>query len=245
MLLFGLACALFLAFEGHGNAQSASAGQARSFEEFDGYLLVLAQTSPKEVISAAKRFERQWPHSELLAEVFELELEAYRSLGDSNSAIAAGEEALKRAADNLAALANVGYILANSTSDARQLGRAEAYARRELELSKAIRVPKSILPEEWEEIQGHLGSTAHATLGLVAYKRGDLGGAIREFELAIQGGPAPDPVHYYRLGRLYQATGNEPAAIHMLQRAAESSDRDIRQLAERELQSMRRRSRHE
>jgi tetratricopeptide (TPR) repeat protein len=235
-----LTCVVFLACGSNGQAQFTSAGQANSPEEFDAYLLVLSKTSPKEVISAAGDFERHWPHSELLAHVFALELEAYRSVGDSAKAILAGEKALKAAPDNLVVLTNLAYIIANSTIDSQQLARAEGYARSELELARTIRVPKRISPEEWDEIRGRLGSTAHATLGLVAYKRGDIAGAIQKFETAVKLVPAADPAQYYRLGMLYEASGNQSKAVEMLRRAAESSDPTIRQLAEQKLKSLQR-----
>lgn len=221
-------------------AQFSSAGQANSPEEFDAYLLVLSKTSPKEVILAAGEFEQRWPRSELLPHIFELELEAYRSLGNSAKAILAGVKALKVAPDNLVVLANLGYIIAGSTTDPQQLARAEAYARRELEVSKTIRIPKKISPEEWEEIQGHLGSVAHATLGLVSYKRGEIAGAIREFETAVKLSSTPDPAQIYRLGMLYKASGNLSGATEMFRRAADTNDPTIRELAQRELRFLRR-----
>jgi tetratricopeptide (TPR) repeat protein len=218
--------------------QSPSAGQARSREEFDGYLLVLSKSVPKEVIPAAEDFERQWPSSELLAHVLELKLEAYRSLGDSFNAILAGERALKAAPDNILVLTNIAYIIASTSNDRQQLARAEHYARRELELAKTIRIPKRISLAEWDEISGQQNSTAHAALGLVDYKRGDIAGAIKEFETAVKLAPVPDPAQYYRLGRLYRASGNEFQAIEMLRRAVASNDPAIRPLAESELQSI-------
>jgi tetratricopeptide (TPR) repeat protein len=221
-----------------GLAQSPSTGQADSREEFDEYLALLLKTAPKEIISAAEGFEKHWPRSELLAHVLELELEAYRSLGDSANAILAGEKALKAAPDNLLVLTNLAYIIASSTNDRQQLARAERYARRELELSGTIRIPKRISPNEWDEMKRRQNSTAHAALGLVAYKRGELAQAIHEFETAGKLAPAPDAAHYYRLGMLYQASGNESGAIEMLGRAAESSDPAIRLPAEKELKSL-------
>jgi len=92
-----LTCVVLLVYGSNSQAQFSSAGQADSREEFDAYLLVLSKTSPNEVISVAGDFERHWPQSELLAHVSELELEAYRALGDSANAILAGEKALKAA----------------------------------------------------------------------------------------------------------------------------------------------------
>jgi tetratricopeptide (TPR) repeat protein len=238
MGFFRMTCALFLLLTTNDQAQFTSAGQAKSREEFDAYLVVLTKTSPKEVISAAGDFEQLWPHSELLGQVLELQLNAYRSVGDSAHAILAGERALKAVPDNLVILGNLAYLIANSTSDPQQLARAEEYARRELERSRTILAPKKISPEEWSENQSRLGSTAHAALGLVSYKRGDLAGAIREFETAVKLAPAPDPAQYYRLGILYRASGNQSKAVEMFHRAAETNDPTVRPLAERELKSL-------
>ena len=235
---FLLSCALFLFLATNDKAQFTSAGQAKSREEFDAYLLVLSKKTPKEVISAAGDFEQHWPHSELLGHVLELQLNAYRLLGDSAQAIVTGEKALKVVPDNLVILSNLAYIIANSTTDAQRLAQAEEYARRELDRSRTILIPKKISLEEWNEIRDRLGSTAHAALGLVCYKRGDVAGAIRELETAVKVAPAPDPAHYYRLGMLYRASGNQSKAAEMLHRAAESNDAIVRPLAERELKSM-------
>ena len=240
---FVLQCTLVLMLGPRCQGQFASAGQASSPQEFDAYLEVLSKTSPREVLSATRDFNQLWPQSNLLAHVFELELEAYRSIGDSAGAILAGEKALRVAPDNLVVLTNLSEIIANSTADPQQLARAEQYARKELEMSKTMRVPKRISPEEWDEIQGRLGSTAHATLGLVAYKRGDVTTAVVELEAAVKLAPTPDPIQYYRLGRLYRTRGDETEGIQMLLRAAESSDPTIRQLAERELHAVSRKTR--
>ncbi len=232
--------AVFLASPGKGHAQLAKEPQADSPDEFDAYLLVLLKATPADVISAAHEFERRWPRSELCAYVYKMELEAHRSLGDSEKALRAGEKALQAAPDNLEVLTALATILANQASDAPRLSRAEEYARKVLGLSKTLRIPKWIPPEKWEEIQGRLGSEAHAGLGLVAYKRGDVNSAVREFESAVSMAPVPQPVHLYRLGMLYRSRGRLAEAIQMFQRAAASNEPTIRQLAERQLKSLRR-----
>src|SRR3984957_19666306 len=228
-------CVMLLVLQADAQSQFSFPGQASSPEEFDAYLVILGKTSPKEIISATTDFERHWPHSELIAHVFELEAEAYASLGDSTNAILSDERALDVAPDNLVVLANLAYLIANSAIDAEQLARAEKYAQRELKLSQTIMIPKKISPQEWEDIQSRVGSTAHASLGLVAYKSGNLAGAIREFEAAVALERVPDPAQYYRLGLLYRASGNQSKALEMLRRAAESTDPTIRQLAQKEL----------
>ena len=212
--------------------QLSSLGQANSPEEFDAYLAVAAETAPEKIISAADEFERRWPHSEMVASVFEIQAEAYRSLGDWEKSVAAARSALLMAPDNLAVLANLAYTIADNPADPQKLVQAETFARRELKLSETIRVPRSISQQQWQDTRAHLDSLAHASLGLVAYKRDDPAEAIREFETAIKLERIPDPAHYYRLGLLYRSSGRLPEAIDMLKRAAASNDPVICRMAE-------------
>jgi tetratricopeptide (TPR) repeat protein len=213
-------------------------GQANSTDEFDAYLLILKETKPNRIIVAASDFARHWPQSEMLAQILEAESEAYASLGDAENAVQSGEKALAVAPGNLAVLANLAYTIANSATGPQPLSRAEQYAKRVLELSQIIRVPRKMTPQEWQATRSHLTSTAHAALGLIAYKRGNSNTAIRELETAVSAERAPNPAHYYRLGLLYQVTGNRSKAVEMLQRAAATGDPTIRQLAEAKLKSI-------
>jgi len=221
-----------------GLSQFVSLPQADSPEEFDGYLDVLSKSTPVDVISAAKEFEKNWPESQLLGPVCQMELEAYRSLNDPSHAIEAGQRALKFAPGNLAVTTDLASIIADTAMDPQRLDQAEQYARKTLEALKTFTVPKWISPEKWEKIEGRLKSEAHAALGLVAYKRGGIPQAIREFETAIDLAPVPEPTEYYRMGRLYQANGDKPAAIQKLRQAAAMNDPTIRQLAQKELKTL-------
>lgn len=232
-LLLGCWLGLWLAADGRG--QFASLPQADSPEEFDAYLDVLSKARPADVISSAREFEKNWPHSPLRGPVCQMELEAYRSLDDFSGAIEAGQRALQFAPGNLQVTAELASIIADATADVQQLARAEDYARRTLQALKTFTVPKWIPPQKWEMMEGQLKSEAHAALGMVAYKRGDTPQAIREFEAAVELAPVPQPAQYYRLGMLYRASGNKPAALEKLQRAAQMDDPAIRRLAEKQL----------
>jgi len=221
-----------------GRAQFAVEPQADTPEEFDAYLVVLSKSTPRDIISAANDFERKWPRSTLCASIYEMELEAYRSLNDSAGAIQAGEKALHAAPNNLAVLAQLAYLIANSSSDPPQLARAEELARTEVEKSKTIKLPRWMSPARWEETQARLGTMAYSALGLVAYKRGNLALAIREMETAMNLTPTPDPTLCYRLGMLYKTSGDTARAIQELQKAAASNDPVLRQLAQRQLKAL-------
>lgn len=202
--------------------------QAESPEEFDAYLRVLDAQSPAGVVAAGDAFVADWPSSGLRAHVYELELEAYRAMGDASKAMAAGEASLRLAPDNVVVLANLADVLANGAHDAKRLARAEECARRVIAVTATLRIPKFISPAEWESSSSRWNSQAHAALGMVANARGDTSAAIREFETAVAMAPGPDGTQYYRLGLLYRAAGRNEEAVRALRRAAEAGDAEIR-----------------
>jgi tetratricopeptide (TPR) repeat protein len=233
-----LVCVLFWCSTANAAAQFAALPEADTPEEFDAYLRVLAATTPKTVIEAAADFEKQWPGSALRGHVYQLELEAFRALGDAPRAIQAGEKALQSLPDNLAVLADLSLLLANGARDPARLNRAEQCARKLLELVKGFRLPKWIPPRQWLEDQARLCSQAHAALGLVANQRGQISVAIREFETAVSLAPAPDATQIYRLGVLYHAAGRDDEARKTFERAAVMNQPLIRELAEKELAAL-------
>ena len=232
--------AILAATAGICMAQFAPLPQAESPEEFDAYLAVMDAGTAAATIAASEGFVHTWPTSGLCGHVYEMEFEAYRRLGDADRAIEAGEKSLAAAPDNLVMLANLAVVLANGTREAKRLQRSEIYARKVIELSQSIRLPKFIAPQEWARTSARLNSQAHAALGLVANQRDDVKGAIHEFEAAIALAPEPDATQYYRLGMLYRASGNVSAAKDKLRRATELSEPAIRKLAEQELRQLER-----
>jgi tetratricopeptide (TPR) repeat protein len=235
---FALICTLLAALAVQDLAQVSFSGQANSPQEFDAYLLALKETNPEKIVAATVDFVKRWPRSEMVAQILELQSEAFASLGDAKNAILSGEKAIAAAPDNLVVLTNLANTIANSTTEPHQLTRAEHYARRALDLSQTILIPKKISPQEWQETRSHLSSIAHGTLGLIAYKRGESTVAILELEIAVGLERAPNPASIYRLGLLYQTVGNRTKAIEMLQRAAAGDNSVIRQLAEAKLKSI-------
>jgi tetratricopeptide (TPR) repeat protein len=219
-------------------AQFAPLPQADSPEEFDAYLAVVDAGTPAATIAAGETFVRVWPASGLCGHVYEIEFEAYRRLGDADRAIEAGEKSLAAAPDNLVMLANLSVVLANGTRDPKRLERSEIYARKAIELSKSIRLPKFITPAEWAKTSARMKSQAHVALGLAANQRDDVKGAIREFETAIDMAPEPDATQFYRLGMLYRVSGNISAAKEKFRQATELNEPKIRELAEQQLRQL-------
>jgi tetratricopeptide (TPR) repeat protein len=219
-------------------AQFAPLPQADSSEEFDVYLAVLDAPTPAAVIAAGDAFLKAWPESKLRGHVWAREFEAYRRLGNEDKAIQAGESALAASPDNLLMLADLSGVLANGAKDPERLARAEQYARKAIELSKSLKIPRLVSPREWAALDARLNSSAHAALGLVANQRHETQAAIREFEFAVRLAPEPDPTQHYRLGLLYRAAGNLSGALEQFRKAEVLHEPAIQELVRQELQRL-------
>lgn len=217
------------------HAQFTSRPQASTQEEYDQYLSVLAASNSHAVIAAAESFEKSFPKSEMLPNVFKMELEAWIANGDAKNAILAGEKGLQLAPKNIDLLSELAYLIADTQSDPSSLDKSESLANTALELLGNLQIPRVIKPKEWEMIRGPLESKAHSALGLVEFKRGLLPEAIDQFESALQPGVADETPIFYRLGRLYLLTGQIEKARLALMHAATSGVPELRREAEKEL----------
>jgi tetratricopeptide (TPR) repeat protein len=200
------------------------------------YLAVLEAGTPNTKIALAKRFEREWPRSELLPHTYYLEAEAHRVLGHATEARFAAEQALRTAADHIPAVVLLAEIGGNEAADAGQLAVAERHARRAMELLETFRAPRSISLDEWETSRDRMRSRVHASLGLVAFKKGDTARAIEQFEMAEKVMPEPDAAILYRLGKLYGQAGRKPEWAVKMKQVLSLNEPTLRRLAEEELQ---------
>ena len=210
--------------------------QADSPAEYDAYLDVTQAGASPALLAAAHRFEQDWPKSNLLAHVRQLQFEAYTKLGRPADAIYAARQALTLAPLNHTVRAGLALILANQASTPRQLNEAEVEARSTLERLTAFVPPRSLPYPRWEQAARRVRGQAHAALGLVAFKRDRLDEAVRELETSVR--LAPDPPTQYRLGRLYRLLGRLEEARKSLDAASAGADPAVADLALRELREM-------
>ena len=106
-------------------------------------------------------------------------------------------------------------------------------------LLETAKPPRRIAADEWTAAVSKLRGQAHGALGQIRFKRDDVAGSVREFELAVAEGAAVDPVLHYRLGRLYAITGHMEDARRELEQAARSADKTLRDRANRALAELR------
>jgi tetratricopeptide (TPR) repeat protein len=209
--------------------------QARTPEEFDSYLEFLEAVDLEARHQMALRFERAYPKSELLVNVYENEFEYARSRGELQPAIAAAENALRLEPDDVRALVDIAEVLPNGTSDPATLSRAEGYARKALVELKEMRFSREVTLSACEGMRSTLLSRAHAALAYVLGKRGDVPAAIKEVETALALDAQPSGSELLLAGRLYRLAQRKPDAMKMFRRAAEAGPTTITALANREL----------
>src|SRR5213078_712751 len=105
------------------------------------------------------------------------------------------------------------------------------------------KIPQDLPLEEWKSLKGALESECHEALGHVSMKRRDLAAAIHEFHAAAFGNPKPNSRQFLRLSSAYLLARQDEAAEQAAARAAELGEGQIRELAVRQLQEIRLRSR--
>jgi tetratricopeptide (TPR) repeat protein len=231
--------AVVLASVVFGTTQTSPAPQAKTPQEFDLYLDFHEARDPETRHQIALRFERTYPHSELLVDVYGSELEYSRARGQREAAITAGERGLRLAPNNIEALLGLAEILPNGASDSRTFSSAEGYARNAFAQLKSMRFSHEVSMGDCESARRVMVSRAHAALGYVFGKRGQLADAIKELEMAIA--TSPEPVGWQLLftGELYRAAKREQDAIDMFNRAAQAGPAEITLLAHNELKANR------
>src|SRR5438093_10676066 len=118
------------------------------------------------------------------------------------------------------------------------MGRAESAARGALDLIEVVKAPRRTSREDWTAALSKLRSRADGALGMVLFKRDDLPGAVKEFEIALAEISVSDPLLHYRLGRLYAVSGRTAEARRQLEEAARSDDKTLRERAKAALAAL-------
>ena len=215
---------------------------AKTQEEFDAYLEILAAAGDRQRIAEARDFLAAYPESALQGHAAVYQMEAHRALDDVQGVLGSGERVLKLLPENLRALLTLATAIPNAVQDATQdqalLERAERYATRALAVMESKEIPRSIRLAEWKRFRAGMAAEAHEALGHIAVKRGRIEHAVSEFELAIRLNPDPEGRQWFRLGAAYAGAGRASEAATALRRAVALGPELIRQRAEQELNSL-------
>jgi tetratricopeptide (TPR) repeat protein len=230
----------------HGQSDSSAdpgkAAQAKSQEEFDKYLEVVAAGGPEQVVGKVREFSAQFPQSELLAPAYQLEMHAFEQLNDFAGMLAAGRKALAGNPDNVGILLALAPAMASRAAGRADkvelLSQAEAYARKALTQIDATRLSKKTSMEQWSLQKRQMQAEAHGVLGTVALQRKQAKVAVEEFQTALNLTPKPQGIDYLRLGLALNASGARSDAQKNFRRAAELGPESVSTLAQEETRNL-------
>ena len=171
------------------------------------------------------------------------EMHAHRNLGDAERTIEAGEKARSLNpfdVDTLLTLASVLPGQGSETKGAKTvLDQAANYALRALQELATLKASRSIRLVDWLAFLRRQSASAHESLGVVAFQRGEYRKSVQEFEQCTQDNPEAERSQLFRLGVAYQYVGENAKAISALERAVELGPEVVSAKAQAQLQQLR------
>jgi tetratricopeptide (TPR) repeat protein len=162
-------------------------------------------------IAAGEEFLRKYPESQYRPTIYSGLTYAYIQSGNSDKAFEVGDKEVALKPDDVQTLAILSQTIprainGNTPEPAKQLAKAETYAKRAIEVTPTIAKPEGLPDENFLAAKNATLAMAHSGLGLVYFRRGKFTDAIPELEksVKIDPNPTPDPVNLYLLGMANQ-----------------------------------------
>ena len=217
--------------------------RVKSEQERDALSALQREQVPAQEVQKAENFILRFDDSEFKSTVFDIAASASESNGNSDKAISYAEEALSANQLDYQAMVLISGELARRIQDAdpnkfEKLARAEKLGHEALATIREAPNPDAqhISDDRWRGLKKDLLAQAHNDLGLVAFVRGDMDSAVREFKFAVDETVTPDPGTMVRLAAAYNQVGKSEDASLVLNEvlALPGLNTAIRQFAERE-----------
>jgi tetratricopeptide (TPR) repeat protein len=158
-------------------------------------------------IEAGEDFLKKYPDSQYRPMVYSTLTIAYLRTGNTQKALEVGDKEVALKPDDVQTLALLGETIprainGSTAEPAKQLDKAESYAKRAIEVTPTIAKPEGMTDQTFMMAKNGTLAMAHSGLGLVYFRRGKFSDAIPELEqsVKIDPNPTPDPVNLYLLG---------------------------------------------
>ncbi|MBI1750265.1 MAG: hypothetical protein HY234_07700 [Acidobacteria bacterium] len=196
-------------------------------EEEDAYKAFFEAKDDTLKVKLGEEFQEKFSVSRYRELVYATLSNAYQNLGQDEKMFAAGEKTLEINSDNLAALVTMAKALARRTSpqalDAQQkFDKAEKYGKRALELLATLPKPENVTEENFAKIKNDALADVHGGLGLIYLRKQRIADSVAELDQATKVTSSPDPVDFYLLGIVLQASKRFEESAAAFGRCAES-----------------------
>jgi hypothetical protein len=136
--------------------------------EDKAFSAVLAENNADAKLALLLQYEKDFPQSKVLADIYVMQMEVYRQKNDTAKVIEVGEKAIQVDANNVTALMTVSR---NLSLERRNLDRAVEYGQKAVDVIAKLRTqaaPNGFTDAQWKE---YLDSTDSAAQSILAYAR--------------------------------------------------------------------------
>ena len=151
-----------------GLAVSAYAQLIAGSPEDAAYTKIVGENNPDAKATLLLDFERQFPQSRVLPDIYVMLMTVYQQKNDTAKANDFGEKAIKIDAENVTALLAVSR---NYSIERKNLDKAVQYAQKAvtaMEKMKSQPPPPNYTPDQWK---GYIDSTEQAAKSMLAYAK--------------------------------------------------------------------------
>ena len=224
-------------------------------EEAKAAQAIESELDPNKVIQLAQDFEKKYPTSPYLTDVYFFVANAYQQKNQISQAIDYGRKSLKAHPDNIRSLIMLTGLLpqpqdmqgSDQDKEAR-LKETEADASQALELIQKLPKPPSQTDDQFQKLKANVIAQIHSSLGMVHLQRatmalagvdqGELAKAEAEYKQSVSE-PQPSPQDYYRLGEVYRMESKLDEAIDAFTKAGQlGQGSGIDQLAQKQVDTL-------
>lgn len=221
------------------NTRGAQAPPPPQFspEERQAYETITKELDPTKQLAEVKAFEKAYPKSIFLSDVYFFAANAEEQQNDAADAVSYGEKSLKLQPTNLRSLVLVAgllplpQVLQGSTQQKeQQLTLSENDANQALQLLAKLPPPSTETADQFAKGKQLVIAQLHAALGMAHLQKAvlvpkppdatELAAAEQEFKSAVSA-PQPNPQDYYRLGEVYTRENKLDDALNAFSQCAQ------------------------
>jgi tetratricopeptide (TPR) repeat protein len=191
---------------------------------------IQAELDPDRTIQLVQDFEKKYPNSPFLTDLYFFAANAYQQKNDVAKSIEYGEKSLKLQPNNLRSLVLLTSLLpqpqdmqGSDQDKENKLKETETDANKALQLLQTLQKPPATTDDQFQKLKANVTSEIHSSLGMVHLQRAlgnlagpdpaELGKAEAEYKLAVATSPEANPQDYYRLGEVYERENKVDDAI--------------------------------
>lgn len=206
-------------------------------EETQAYKAIAQEIDPAKQLALVKDFEKKFPKSVYLSDVYFFGASAAENKNDATDAVSYGQESLKLNPNNLRSLILVAGLLplpqalqGTATQKEQQLTVSEDDANRALQLLARLPAPSTETADQFTKSKQLIVAQIHAALGMAHLQKAvlapggpdaaELAASEQEFKSAVTT-PQPNPQDYYRLGEVYTRENKLSDALNAFTQCAQ------------------------